>query len=181
MTANDGTPSGATQPENGERIPPTGPAEAEQEQNAGTSLLVFPVAGYGLIYDHQSPTEYIDKQAIYPIPTDHPLFRGLINRRGSLVPVYEIRPLIDPGHSVPDDTNSHIFALGRGDDAVGILLDSVPYRITVTEQQKVSAPSSLSAVFGSHIKHCYKESDDFYVNVALDAFLYELRNGAVQT
>lgn len=179
MTSNDGTPSGATQPANGERFPPTDPAEPEQE--AGTSLLVFPVAGYGLIYDHESPSEYIDKQAIYPIPTDHPLFRGLINRRGSLVPIYEIRPLISPEQRIPDDASSHIFVLGRGDDAVGLLLDAVPYRITVTEQQKIPPPSLLTKVFGEHIKHCYKEGDDLYVNVALDAFLYELRNGAVQT
>lgn len=176
MVENDGTPSGATRPSDDERNPLAGP-----EQEAGVSLLAFPVAGYGLLYDHESPTEYIDKQAIYPIPTDHPLFRGLINRRGSLVPVYEIRPLIDPDQRIPDDASSNLFVLGRGDDAVGILLDAVPYRITVTEQQKTAPPPLLTKVFGEHLKHCYKDGDALYANVALDAYLYELRNGAVQT
>lgn len=178
MASNDGTLTGPSEPVNGED---TAPELADPGQEAGSSLLVFPVAGYGVIYDHELPTEYIDDQAIFPIPTDHPLFRGLINRRGSLVPIYEIRSLVDSGRHAPDDTKNHLFILGRGDDAVGILLDTTPYRKTVTEGQKVPPPSVLTQVFGEHIKHCYKDGDDFYVNVALDAFLYELRNGAVQS
>jgi len=179
MASDEDMPADPAQPAIGGGGATPGPADPEHD--GGVSVLAFPVAGYGLLYDNRSPTEYLDKQSIFPIPTDHPHFRGLINRRGSLVPVYEIRPLVDPGRQVADDAESNIFVLGRGDDAVGILLDTVPYRVTVMEQQEIAPPGSLTNAFGAHIRHCYRDGDQIYVSVALDAFLYELRNGAVKT
>lgn len=151
----------------------------EEQEPRPVSRLVFPVAGYGLLLDQASSMEFLESQTPFYIPSNHPLFRGLINRRGSLVPVFELRLLFDE----PDVTGAadRVLVLGGGDDAFGIVLDATPYRVSVFEEQRASPPVKLVQVFGEHLGECYQRDNETFTRVALADFLYDLvRDGEPQ-
>lgn len=144
----------------------------EGQEPRPVSRLVFPVAGYGLLLDQTSSMEFLESQTPFYIPSNHPLFRGLINRRGSLVPVFELRPLFDePAVAKGAD---RVLVVGGGDDAVGIVLDGTPYRISVLEEQRASPPVKLVQVFGEHLGECFERDGECFTRVALEDFLYML-------
>lgn len=156
----------------GEESPPVDAEIGKEHEPRPVSRLVFPVAGYGLFLDQSSSMEFLESQTPFYIPSNHPLFRGLINRRGSLVPVFDLRALFDePALSGPAD---RVLVLGGGDDAVGIVLDATPYRVSVFEEQRASPPVKLVQVFGEHLGECFQHGGECFTRVALEEFLYTL-------
>lgn len=139
------------------------------------SRLVFPIAGYALLMEQDASLEFIELQTPFYIPNNHPQFRGLINRRGSLVPVFDIRKLID--ESFRDQGEGRILVLGSGDDAVGVILDATPHRISVSADQKASPPVKLVQVFGELVGECFEHDGGYFTQVALEDFLYSLVHG----
>ncbi len=165
--ANPGTPA--------ESIPdPATPDAAPGDEPAPrpTSHLVFPVAGHALLLDGQYAMEFLEGQRPYHIPSNHPYFLGLINRRGSLVPVFDIRKLFDG--EVRDRGENRILVLGTGDHAVGIVLDATPYRVSVAEERQASPPVKLVQVFGEFLGDCFEHGGESLTRVALEDFLYGL-------
>lgn len=160
--------------------PPAVPAETlakapEEEpvvEDRPVSRLVFEVAGHRLLYDRQTPMEYFEAQALFRIPTSHPLFRGLVNRRGTLVPVYDVGVMLGAEASLSN--RARVLVLGAGDDAVGVILDSTPHRESISISQKVPPPVQLVQVFGRHINDCFEAGSGYLVEVDLNGFLDEL-------
>jgi chemotaxis signal transduction protein len=144
----------------------------EEPESRPVSRLVFPVAGYGLLLDAHSSMEFLENQTSYHIPNNQPLFRGLINRRGSLVPVFDIRALLDD--EVRGRNTDKVLVLGTGEDAVGVALDATPYRVFVLEHQTVSPPVKLVQTFGEHVGDAFERGAECYTQVALSDFLYNL-------
>lgn len=169
MATEDEISPGATVVPGDQNLPVDAPAETEHRP---VSRLVFPVAGYGLFLDQRSTMEYLESQTSFYIPNNHPLFRGLINRRGSLVPLFDIRILFDD--VVADREGSRVLVLGAGDNAVAIVLDATPYRVSVFEENKASPPIKLVQVFGEFLGECLERDGECFTRVALEEFLYSL-------
>lgn len=144
----------------------------EQPEIQLVSHLVFPVAGHGLFLDQQTTMEFLENQSPFYIPNNNPLFRGLINRRGSLVPVFDIRVLFD--EDVRDRGGSRVLVLGSGDDAAGIILDATPYRVSVSAEHRSSPPIRLVQTFGEFLGESFERDGEHYTRVALEDFLYRL-------
>ncbi|HSH41845.1 MAG TPA: chemotaxis protein CheW [Arenicellales bacterium] len=164
-------PAGGDFPASGGGAPPDS-ADLDQAAERPVSRLVFPVAGHGLLLDSTSPMEFLEGQWPYYVPNNHPLFQGLINRRGTLVPVYEVRGLLDP--DLAGQRESNILVLGSGDDAVGIFLDGTPYRIAVIGERPGSPPVKLAQVFGEHLGDSLEHEGQCYARVDLEDFLLGL-------
>jgi len=144
----------------------------EPLENRPVSRLVFQVAGQLLLYDQRTAMEYFESQTLFRIPTRHPVFRGLINRRGSLVPVFDVGSLLGAEPSL--SSRARVLVLGTGDDAVGVILDSTPYRTSIAEEQKAPAPVQLFQVFGRHIGECFEIESGCVADVDLGGFLEDL-------
>jgi len=141
-------------------------------ENRPVSRLVFPVGGHGLLLGHDTSMEFLEDQTPYYVPNRHPQFRGLINRRGSLVPVFDIRHLFKDDQGEPDE--SGVLVLGTGEDAVGIFLDATPYRISLTGDEETQPPENLVRIFGEYVETSYAQGGQLFVQVDLENFLYKL-------
>lgn len=141
-------------------------------ENRPVNRLVFQVAGQLLLYDQRTAMEYFESQTLFRIPTRHPVFRGLINRRGSLVPVFDVGSLLGAEPSLSN--RAKVLVLGTGDDAVGIMLDNTPHRTSISEEQKAPAPVQLFQVFGRHIGECFATESGCVADVDLGSFLEDL-------
>lgn len=83
-------------------------------------------------------TEIILPQKIFPVPTTPPHVLGVINLRGNIVPIVDIRPALD----LPQQTNpSQIAIIKHGGTIVGVIVDSVTEVVSVPESSFLDLPS----------------------------------------
>lgn len=82
--------------------------------------------------------EIIVPQKIFPIPTTPSHVLGVINRRGNIVPIVEIRPALSlPPQSIP----GQIAILKHGAMMLGIVVDSVSAVIAVPKSSIQALPN----------------------------------------
>ena len=83
-------------------------------------------------------TEIIILQKIFPVPTTPPHILGVINLRGSIVPIVDIRSALElPLQGTP----SQIAIIKHGSLNVGIIVDNVYEVVAVPERSVVDLPS----------------------------------------
>jgi twitching motility protein PilI len=89
----------------------------------------FRVGGLGLLIDPDAGSEVLPIPAVAILPGAPPGFAGLINMRGNLAPLYDLRVLL--GLSPPQaGTQPLALVLGQGDDVVGIIIEGNPTALT---------------------------------------------------
>jgi purine-binding chemotaxis protein CheW len=83
-------------------------------------------------------TEIIALQKIFPVPTTPPHVLGVINLRGNIVPIVDIRPVLE----LPfQGTLGQIAILKRGSLNIGIIVDNVYEVVAVPESSIRDLPA----------------------------------------
>ncbi len=91
-------------------------------------------------------TEIIIPQKIFPVPTTPSHVLGVINLRGNIVPIVDIRPALSlPQQSGP----SQIAILKHGTMALGIVVDNVSAVLSVPAGSVQAVPSDIGAQQGA--------------------------------
>jgi len=86
-------------------------------------------------------TEIIIQQKIFPVPTTPQHVLGVINLRGSIVPIVDIRPVL----SLPRQSlQGQIAIIKHGNVTLGIVVDNVSEVIVVPESRLLGIPSETS-------------------------------------
>jgi purine-binding chemotaxis protein CheW len=87
-------------------------------------------------------TEIIIPQRIFPVPTTPPHVLGVINLRGSIVPIVDIRPTLSlPQQSVP----GQIAIIKLGSLLLGIVVNNVSAVLSVTVSSVQPLPPEAAA------------------------------------
>lgn len=108
------------EPPAGVQLAAAGPVRKETRARYG-----FRVGELGLLIDPDTGSEVLSVPAVTPLPDAPPGFFGLINLRGNLVPLYELRVLLGIGQS-PAQADSKVLVFGQGEQAVGVVIDGYP-------------------------------------------------------
>lgn len=91
-------------------------------------------------------TEIIISQKIFPVPTTPPHVLGVINLRGNIVPIVDIRPAL----SLPQQTISGQIAIVKhGPIILGIVVDNVSEVVGVAKSSVQSIPADYGARAGT--------------------------------
>lgn len=85
----------------------------------------FKIDTLGLLIQRGSGSEVMQMPAIWTLPGAPPWLLGLINLRGNLVPVFELRILLGLGQRTAEE-KPLVLVFDQGDRAVGILIDDFP-------------------------------------------------------
>lgn len=97
--------------------------------------------------------ELIVEPDVAPLPNAPPLFLGLYNRRGDMLPVFQLHGLT--GASAP--SLPRVLLLGRGPEALGLLVDTVPVSLELDDaefhQPSDQAPGALHCLCQGHHRH----------------------------
>ena len=91
----------------------------------------FRIGGIGLLIQPHTHSEALERASVYPIPNTDDWLKGLINLRGNLVPLFDLKPLLemdDEGREKPI-----ILILDQGDRTVGIEIDGLPQAPDLTK------------------------------------------------
>jgi chemotaxis signal transduction protein len=110
----------------------------------GQTYFGFRVGSFGFLVSVNTFCEVLDKYQINPLPNVQPWFQGLINLRGNLVPIFDLRTAFNEG--VGDKKKLRLFIIGREDKAVGIWIDSYPEILEINEKASTIDLTNLPQV-----------------------------------
>jgi twitching motility protein PilI len=88
----------------------------------------FKVADVGFLVGRRTLCEVISTPLVARIPHTADWLSGVSNLRGSLVPVFDLRPLLN--FSQPASHDAVVIVLDRGEHAVAVLVDGQPRALT---------------------------------------------------
>ena len=106
----------------------------------------FRIGNIGFIYNTDLHSEVINSIPISPIPNTPPWMHGLINLRGSLVPVFDLAKYLQL--EIKNNKNKLLLILDKGEHAVAVMINEYPQLLK--NLNKSSEIPSLP----SEIQHC---------------------------
>ncbi len=121
----------------------------------------FRVGSLGLLVVQQTASELIGDVSVYPVPNTPPWFPGLVNLRGNLVPVFDLRRLF----GLPDDggTDRKLLVLDKEDSAAGVYVDGFPRPLRVG--QPMERMPSLPGILEDHVAQAYFLDDTVWLEL----------------
>lgn len=117
---------------------------------------------YGVEVRHV--TEIVGIQSITEIPELPAYVKGIINLRGKIIPVMDVRLRFGKEPKAYDDRTC-VIVIDIGNLSIGLIVDAVSEVITIPEQDIVPPPK-MQQGFGKSIKNIGKVGDD--VKLLLD-------------
>lgn len=135
-----------------------GPPEEDPGRNdayAVSQRYGFHVGGIDLLIRPDTVAELVEQAEVFPIPNAPLWLRGLINLRGNLVPIYDLRALLEVADE-NDQPAQRILILDRGDNMVGLLIDGLPRSI-----RGIGTPTNippLPSVLSQYVSEAYTDN-----------------------
>lgn len=127
----------------------------------------FRVGSIGLLVGQDTSSEVLERVFVYPLPKASTGLLGLVNLRGNLVPIFDIKPLLELDKSAASDKN-RLLILGVGDKAVGILIDGLP-QPAATNHALFRLPP-LPTALRPHVAKAYIQNPDVWLEFDHNGF-----------
>ena len=107
-------------------------------------------------------SEIVNDLPVHSMPRCAPWFRGMINLRGHLVPVFDLRTLLS-GEILP---LARLVVLDRGERAVALAIDSLPESIELHDRV---SPPALPGDLGESLRGAYLEQAQLWLEFDFDS------------
>ncbi|HEX3026682.1 MAG TPA: chemotaxis protein CheW [Clostridia bacterium] len=104
-------------------------------------------------------TEIIGIQPITPVPNVPPFVKGIINLRGKIIPVIDVRVKFGK-ETVEYDDRTCIIVLETGEIAVGFIVDNVAEVLNISDENIVPPPDYRTGYQNKYIKGIGKAGDE---------------------
>jgi len=145
------------------------PLEVEVDSIAQSAhietVFGFRVGSLGFLVAANTHCEVIEQLQVNPLPNVESWFSGLLNLRGNLVPVIDLRLLLN--ETSTDSKKRQLFAIGQGDKSIAIWIDGLPeIRNTFTEPLKQLPP--LPEILQRCVFGGYLQEGQIWLNVQFD-------------
>ena len=117
--------------------------ELENEDTLKDKYLTFNLGGEQYGIDIQFVTEIIGVQKITPVPNTPNFIRGVINLRGKVIPIMDIRLRFALAERDYDDRTC-VIVVTMGETFVGLVVDTVSEVVVIPEDTVQNAPTRNS-------------------------------------
>lgn len=97
---------------------------AENGQQGGQEVLTFTIDAQSYGLDLLSVREIRAWTDVTPLPNTPPFVRGVINLRGAVVPIFDLRVRLGGGETQPTSANV-VIVVEIGTESCGLLVDTV--------------------------------------------------------
>jgi purine-binding chemotaxis protein CheW len=139
-------------------------AELNEDTQKGRYLTFsLEKESYGI--EIQYVTEIIGIQAITQIPELPDYVKGIINLRGKIIPVMDIR-LRFKKNPIPYNDRTCVIVVDIKNISIGLIVDSVSEVLTIPEQEVVEPPKMNNGAHNRYIKNIGKVGNE--VKLLLD-------------
>lgn len=129
--------------------PQSGHLQRIEEKRARFGFRIGPI---GLLIAPQTIAEAIVRPMVFPVPNAPSWLNGLMNLRGTLVPVFDLHEIFELGQ---EDKAEKVLCLvlDKGEAAAGFFIDATPQSIETDHRLK--QPPPVPAPLGEHIAEAY--------------------------
>lgn len=131
----------------------------------------FRVGGIGLLIGQDLVSEVLEQSPVYPLPNTPPWLLGLVNLRGNLAPVFDVKRFLELEDGNARDKR-RLLILDRGDKAVAILIDGLPQ--TAVTSHALSRLPPLPAALRTHVAKAYAQDDVVWLEFDHQGFFQAL-------
>lgn len=138
----------------------------------------FRIGDIGLLIGQDTSSELLDRITIYPLPKAPIWLLGLVNLRGNLLPAFDMRPILDLEDSKASDQR-HLLILGRGDKAIGIMIDGLPQ--LADTRHTISRLPPLPEALRPHIAKAYMQNNTIWLEFDHGGFFWALSVPTTET
>ncbi len=90
----------------------------------GEAVFGVRIAGIGLLVPKVNYCEVLDKIQVNALPNVHPWLSGIVNLRGNLIPVFDLRLMLE--EQATDNKKRRLMAIDKGNKAVALWIDGFP-------------------------------------------------------
>jgi two-component system chemotaxis sensor kinase CheA len=151
----------------------SGKAEMQKKQGMSSKesqFITFKLAAgqYGL--DIHKVKEIITIPLITKIVNAPSQLLGIMNLRGALMPVYDLRQCVHLPHEA-NTPKSRIIVIETEDRDVGVVIDEVLEVLQVPDSAIEAAPASVTQMDGHYIRGIYQKENQFVVLLNIDRVL----------
>ena len=115
-----------------------------QEKKKDRKILVFSVANEELGLDISCVREVLRPQAIFPLPKTPPFIEGVINLRGHIVALIDLRKRLNAGQT-EDKNKKRIIVCRINKSIVGLTVNTLKEIIALSEEDIRPIPQVVSA------------------------------------
>jgi len=131
-------------------------------------IVVFTLAGEHFGLDIHKVYEIIMMPAITKIPRAPEFVEGVINLRGHIVPVFDLRRRLELS-PVPADDQTRIIIVEVASHKAGMIVDSVLEVMTVPDKaMEPPSPLMVSAADGSYLEGVINLEEQLIIMVSID-------------
>jgi len=124
--------------------------------------LGFLVGHLKLLIASQTTSELTDMVPICSIPNTASWLLGLINLRGNLVPVFDLKMLLQLESQAVK--KRMLLILGQGEQAGAIIIDGLPTHIMLTAADKLESLPPLPAALKPFVPSGFEKQGDIWFN-----------------
>jgi purine-binding chemotaxis protein CheW len=146
------------------------PASVESEETGGTTYLTFIVEQVCYALDIQHVTEIIGLQPITPIPNLPPYIKGVINLRGKVIPVMDVRARFSIPQFMYHDRTC-IVVVDVDSATIGLVVDAVSEVVDIKATEIEPTPSLAESVEARCISGLGKHGDQVKLIVNLESLV----------
>lgn len=114
----------------------------------------FRIGGCRFVHDLSLAVELIELPECYDLPNSGTWFRGLVNLRGNLVPVFDLKSLLG-GTGLAGDRQM-LLVIGDGERVAGLIIDGTPDHISLDAGSRIDDPDRVPEVLTDHLQGAYQ-------------------------
>jgi len=144
------------------------------EEEASIRRLGFRIGNLGLLIAQQATSELSDILQICSIPFTKAWLLGLINLRGNLVPVFDLRQLLQFPSVQQPNKKMMLLILGQGEFAGAIVIDELPIHLNFTDSDKLTNDPPLPTIIKPFVSSGYEKDGTVWFNFDNEGFFKSL-------
>lgn len=142
-------------------------------ESAASQFVAFTIGEQNYCVDIMSVREIRAWTGATPLPNTADYVRGVINLRGSIVPIVDLRIRFGQGETEP--TNSHVVVIVAIEERLnGLLVDSVSDILSVSADDIAAIPETNAGSRVRYLDGLITEEDRMVALIALDQVIDEI-------
>lgn len=126
----------------------------------------FHVGDLKLLVQMDVTSEVVEMPPLFRLPGAPAGVKGLVNRHGRVVPAIDISDLFSLQHE--RIAKAWLLVCGRGDEGVGIIINSLPERKNFVKDDEVGL-EEITHPIAAHARGAYREGNDIWIDLDTEA------------
>jgi len=118
--------------------------------------------------------EVVKRPTIYSMPNTPSWIQGLINLRGILVPVFDIKKQLNQTND--NNKNDTLLVIDKGERTFATYIDALPNSIDIDDENfiKTTVPTDIPEILEKYVVETFSLEQEIWIEINYDAFINDI-------